>query len=637
MTMTVGKKINWGFGVVMMLLVVVGTVSFYSLRRASNGFAEYRGLARDTNLAGRLQANMLMVRMNVKDYIKTSSDEDRRQYAAYLEKMHEFLQEAGTEIEKPERAMLVKQIGQEIADYESGFDRVVQLMARRQELVLDHLNTKGPAIERALTEVMNTAKVDGNESATYRAGMALRNMLLARVYVVKFLEDNSPDYSDRVGTELDDFTREMKALEEELKDSESLKMIHSVMELHDDYARSFDETVSTIFQRNEIVNKTLDRIGPAVAEAAENVKLSVKADQDKLGPAVQKANSVAMTIVTIVGSIALVLGIFMSFAIARSITSVLSRIIGGLSAASDQVNSAASQVAAAGQSLAEGASEQAASLEETSASIETVSAGTKQSEANAQQTNVLAQKVKDGAERSQKSMVGLNEAMQLIKTSSDETAKVIKTIDEIAFQTNLLALNAAVEAARAGDAGKGFAVVAEEVRNLAQRSAEAAKGTADLIEGSTRNSDLGVQATVDVTTNLEDIVAGIIEISGATETLSSATGEQARAVEEINIAVEQLDTVTQSNAANAEESASAAEELSAQAEELGLYVQELVQLVSGHGDRMNRGRITSVLPSPRVDSPRQPVQDVQRNMASGKARASSDVVIPLDDDCLLEI
>jgi methyl-accepting chemotaxis protein len=165
-------------------------------------------------------------------------------------------------------------------------------------------------------------------------------------------------------------------------------------------------------------------------------------------------------------------------------------------------------------------------------------------------------------------MQKLSAAMDAIKKSADATAKIVKTIDEIAFQTNLLALNAAVEAARAGDAGKGFAVVAEEVRNLAMRSAEAAKNTANLIEESVRNADGGVQINEDVSRNLQEIRDQIKKVSDVMAEIAAASEQQSQGVDQITTAVEQMNTVTQQTAANAEESASAAQELSAQAEEM---------------------------------------------------------------------
>jgi uncharacterized phage infection (PIP) family protein YhgE len=162
----------------------------------------------------------------------------------------------------------------------------------------------------------------------------------------------------------------------------------------------------------------------------------------------------------------------------------------------------------------------------------------------------------------------MSESINKIKESSDQTAKIVKTIDEIAMQTNLLALNAAVEAARAGEAGRGFAVVAEEVRNLAQRSAEAAKNTANMIEESVKNAEDGVKIAGEVAQSFESIATGNAKVNDLIAEIAAASGEQSQGIDQVNTAVAEMDKVTQQNAANSEESASAAEELSSQAEEL---------------------------------------------------------------------
>lgn len=244
-----------------------------------------------------------------------------------------------------------------------------------------------------------------------------------------------------------------------------------------------------------------------------------------------------------------------------------------VSAGSEQVAVASNQISSGSQTLSQGASEQASSLEEISSSLQEMSSMTRQNTQNAKEAQSITEEARISTSKGVDSMQRLSSAIDQIKESSDSTAKIIKTIDEIAFQTNLLALNAAVEAARAGDAGKGFAVVAEEVRNLAMRSADAAKNTADLIEESVRKAEGGVSINQEVLKNLLEINDEVNKVREVMADIVAASDQQSQGIEQVNTAVSQMNQVTQATAANAEESASAAEELSSQAAEMKSMVQ----------------------------------------------------------------
>lgn len=269
--------------------------------------------------------------------------------------------------------------------------------------------------------------------------------------------------------------------------------------------------------------------------------------------------------------------------ISRSITIPINMIIDRLGAGSDQVTAASRQLLDASNSLAEGSAEQAASLEETSSSLEEMASMTRQNADNAQQANTLAVEARSASNTGNDAMARMSQSMGRINESSKQTAKILKTIDEIAFQTNLLALNAAVEAARAGEAGKGFAVVAEEVRNLAQRSAEAARNTAELIEGAVNNADQGSKICDEMVSAFGNITESAGKVTEVVAEIVEASREQARGIDQVNLAVNQMDRVTQSNSSSAEESASAAQEMNSQAESMKAMVYELEAMVGGSG------------------------------------------------------
>ncbi|MFZ3044713.1 MAG: methyl-accepting chemotaxis protein, partial [Desulfatirhabdiaceae bacterium] len=306
-----------------------------------------------------------------------------------------------------------------------------------------------------------------------------------------------------------------------------------------------------------------------------------------------------------------VLALVMSLLLSRSITKPIGRGIESLRSGADQVTSASGEVSSASQSLAESASEQAGAIEETSASLEEISAMTRQNAVHAGQADGLMKQAIDVIAKANQTMMQLSESMTDITKTSEETQKIVKTIDDIAFQTNLLALNAAVEAARAGEAGAGFAVVADEVRNLAMRAADASRNTSGLIDSSVKKIDDGAQLTEQTSRAFNDVLGVIEKAAQLIAEIAAASGEQTTGVDQINSSVSEMDRAVQQNAASSEESASAAEELYAQAEEMKHVVESLEMLIAGKR-RLHHRSEENIHPKRESDLKR-PVSEYARN------------------------
>jgi methyl-accepting chemotaxis protein len=320
----------------------------------------------------------------------------------------------------------------------------------------------------------------------------------------------------------------------------------------------------------------LHQVQNQLKKIREEAKRYVVTDVVLLNAAKTTRNMVTLfTIATLIA------GVFLSYFVTRGIIKILKNISDRMNIGAEQVSTASMEVSSASASLADGSSQQAAALEEISASLEEVTAMTRNDADNAKQADILMKETAGVLTKADESMKNLIDSMRGISSASEQTQKIVKTIDEIAFQTNLLALNAAVEAARAGEAGAGFAVVADEVRNLAMRAAEAAKNTSQLIDNTVEKVNRGSSLVEDTSETFYVASQATGRISILVSEIAQSTGEQALAIQQVNKAITEIDSVTQQNAATAEEAASASEKLSAQAATAKHVVEDLIELVGG--------------------------------------------------------
>lgn len=373
--------------------------------------------------------------------------------------------------------------------------------------------------------------------------------------------------------------------------SEQAKVIRTNIEAAMNKARPLNDKVIELANADndtEAVRLLMDEAAPATQEWQDALDKNIefqKENNQKDAAAANAAYVSTLVIMFTLAGVSLVAGILIAVFLTRSITKPINRIVDGLNEGAQQVASASEQLSASSQQLAEGNAEQASSIEETSSTLEESSSMVQQNSENTKQAAILAGQTKTAADKGNGDMQEMMASMSEIKKSSDQISKIIKVIDEIAFQTNILALNAAVEAARAGDAGMGFAVVAEEVRNLAQRSAQAAKDTAAIIETNIELSEKGVNVAKKVGESLSEITVQAKKVNELMDEIAAASQEQTQGIGQINKAVSQMEKVTQMSASSAEECAASSEELSAQAMNLREIVQQLVKLVNGHSEQ----------------------------------------------------
>jgi methyl-accepting chemotaxis protein len=394
-----------------------------------------------------------------------------------------------------------------------------------------------------------------------------------------------------------------KAYQEQLATAEERKLYAEYERTRDAYRTAREPAIEASRRKDDakayqLFQADVDPARTAYSKAIDNiVAYNEKVSKDSLS-AIESTISFSTVFVLVSVAVSLVLAGAVSTVIIRSVRKTLVRISQSLSDGASQVSSASSQVSSSAQSLAQGASEQAASLEESNGSIQEMASMIRKNADTGRQAATFSGDAKTASDRGTEAMSSMNAAILDIEQAASATAKIVRTIDEIAFQTNLLALNAAVEAARAGESGKGFAVVAEEVRNLAMRSAEAAKNTSSLIEQSVQKAKNGVAIAQTVATNLQQINDATTRTSGLIAEIAASGGEQATGIDQISAAAGRMEQVTQTNAANAEESAAASEELNAQAEQLLGCVRELQSLVGMTGSPAGSSRKSTSAPVP---------------------------------------
>ncbi len=649
--MRIGTKITLGFTIILILAAGLGILALISMRDAAEKAGDLATKqVPAVTVASEIERDARETMFQIRGYTMSNNDEMRLKGEASLKATLENIQKAH-DLAAAKNLPVLKE---KVEKAEVAAKLYADLLAETHK-TMDAANAAVEARNKAATDF--SAQIDAMitdqetklakelEAGADNATLAQRCLKLKLSNDLFALVENT-----RIAAWKSQATRNPKLFESKLINfTEIAKLIERLTSMVKDpknieemqQAAKFAETYRSagidFLARSEDLVKLNDKRVAAANEvnnaAAESATANL--EKTKIGADASASELARASFILLVGLIVVIcLGIAFAYFITRGIVRALVGISAELGSCAEQTAAASEQVASGAQSLANGTSENAAGLEETSASLEEMNSLVRQSAQSSESANGVASQARAAGERGAEAMGELGKAIAEIKANADQTAKIVKTIDEIAFQTNLLALNAAVEAARAGDAGKGFAVVAEEVRNLAQRAGEAARNTSHLIEQSVKSAENGVGLSKNVTAVVTEMTVASKKVNDLAGEVAASTKEIAIGIDQISQAIRRMDHVTQGNAAAAEENSAVGEEMSGQALALAQLIQQLESMVRATSDHAAKPQ-----PTPRQQSiaaARKPAPAAfKRSASTMKPMAPSNdaaEAIPFDSD-----
>ncbi|KZN52707.1 methyl-accepting chemotaxis protein [Pseudoalteromonas luteoviolacea] len=567
----ISSRLGFGFCVLLLLFSCAVLVSVQALNTAADGFREYRSLARNTNNAGRVQANLLTLRIAALHYINTGSHIALQEERTRMSTLNELLVSAHKDAISKEQIQTFIDVENLANQYANTFQKVEDKIAQRNEIVHESLNKMGPLMEQDLSNILISAREDNDMEAAFYASLALRNLLLVRLHVIKFLDTNDSEDVDEVSKEYKAFIANLEKLDAQLQNETRRRHFANVRRLAPRYMNQFSELVDVIYTRNQLKREKLDVIGQQAAYKIESLKLSIKDQQDTMGPVLQKDNKVSQQFVISVSVFSLLIAIFLAFIISRSITKPINeaveianrlakgslhfkrkitgqseianlmralqgmaqqftRVIYEVKQSASALERFSSLVINTAKEMEKTAASQERSVTDTKLAVGSISDSIKSNSDYALATEQVAINTAQEANEGGKKVKTTIEAMKSI-------AEQVKIIDEIAYQTNLLALNATIEASRAGIHGKGFAVVASEVRKLSERCQSASERIG-------KRAGESVSLAENAGAQLETIIPAANKTSHLVQNIMEISKQQEVGLSQINQTVEAVDTAS---------------------------------------------------------------------------------------------